>query len=76
MTYPPEIGKTPQDWAEEEARRHERRERVHNPHGREVGRGTRVALALVISTLLVLMVMTTVLGLLGVIPIFTPSRPA
>ena len=77
MTYGPPMGKTPNDWAEEEARRRERHERVHNPHGRELGANSRLALQIILGLALGVMVVVTVLGLLGIVDIFlVPGEPA
>ena len=68
--YDPQIGKSPKDWAEEEARRKERREPLDNPYGRPVSPMTRRVLGWILVALVVAMIVTTVLGLLGVIGIF------
>jgi hypothetical protein len=72
MAYAPGAGKTPKNWAEEEARRRESHGRTHNPHGRELGHRTRSVLGLVVATLIILMVALTVLGVLGIIDVFGP----
>jgi hypothetical protein len=74
VAYTPGAGKTPKDWAEEEVRRRESRDRTHHPHGRELGSRTRTVLGLVITTLVVAMVVLTILGVLGVTDLFDPPR--
>ena len=71
MGFNPGTGMTPNDWAEQEARRAERAQRADRPHGREIsGRSRRItgwilalaALALVLYTLLAYMGVIRVAG--------------
>ena len=73
MNFRPGIGKTPDDWAEEEARRRERHERAHNPHGRSPSRTTRLVIGWAFALLAVALVVATILGLAGVIDVFGAS---
>jgi hypothetical protein len=67
MAIDPRRGMTPNDWVEMEARRRERRERVHNPHGRELGARSRAVAAAVLGIAAVGLVVYVVLGWAGVI---------
>ena len=71
----PTIGMTPNDWEEAEARRRERRERVHNPHGRELGPRTRAILGWLLVALVVALLAFAALAMLGVIQIPVPAPP-
>ena len=62
-------GPSPDDWAELEARRVERTQRAHTPYGREMGAGMRRALQWGLIGIAAAIVVTTVLGLIGVIEI-------
>ena len=73
MVYGPPIGKTPNDWAEEEARRQESLARVSNPHGRSPSRATRMILGWILAIAAIAMILVTVLGLIGVVDIFQPA---
>jgi len=72
VVYPPSIGKTPNDWAEEEARRQELREPLDDPYGTSLSRRTRRVMGWTIALALIAMMALTLLGLLGVIDIFEP----
>jgi hypothetical protein len=70
----PTIGMTPNDWAEAEARRRERHERVHNPHGRELGHRSRAILTWLVVALVIATMAAAALVALGVIalPVLEP----
>ena len=74
MVYSPGVGKTPNDWAEEEARRKESLARVSNPHGRSPTRATRLVIGWALGLVVIAAIVATVLGLFGVIDIFLPAR--
>ena len=67
MSTDPFGGMTPNDWAENEARRAERQQRADNPHGSEISSGSRRTVAWVLGLAALALVAYTILGLLGVI---------
>ena len=71
MHLPP-VGKTPNDWAEEEARRFEVREALDSPYGTSLSRRSRRIMGWVLALILIGMMTLTLLGLLGVIDVFNP----
>ena len=73
MSIDPVRGMTPDDWAEMEARRLERRQRVHNEHGRAPSRATRLVLGWILGLGLVAAVVYTILALVGVVPLPGPG---
>ena len=73
MPIDPVRGMTPDDWVEMEARRLERRERVHNDHGRAPSRATRLVLGWTFGLALVAAAVYTILALVGVVPMPGPG---
>ena len=69
MSFDPNTGMTPNDWAETEARRAERVQRADNPNGREMSRGSRRVAGWIIGLLALALVLYAVLGWLGVITV-------
>ena len=73
MSIDPTKGMTPNDWVEMEARRMERRERIHHEHGRQTSRHTRLAIGWAFGLVVAAAVIYTLLALFGVIPAPIPS---
>jgi hypothetical protein len=69
VAFDPNIGMTPNDWAENEARRAERVQRADSPHGREISRGSRRVVAWILGIAALALVLYAILGWLGVIVI-------
>jgi hypothetical protein len=69
MSFDPNTGMTPNDWAETEARRAERVQRADNPYGREMSSGSRRVVAWIIGLVALALVLYAVLGWLGVIDV-------
>jgi hypothetical protein len=67
VAFDPNIGMTPNDWAESEARRAERVQRADSPHGREISRGSRRVVAWILGIAALALVVYAILGLLGII---------
>lgn len=65
--FNPGTGMTPNDWAEQEARRAERVQRADRPHGREISGRSRRITAWIIGLAAVAMVVYAILGWLGII---------
>jgi hypothetical protein len=62
-------GPSPDDWAELEARRIERTQRAHNPHGRELDPRVRRGLQLTFIGIGIAIVVLAVLAIVGVIEV-------
>ena len=69
MTFDPNIGMTPNDWRETEARREESRQRVHNPHGREPSARARTIAGVVLGLAFLALIAYAILGWTGVLGI-------
>ena len=69
MVFDPNIGMTPNDWRETEARQEESRQRVHDQYGEEpIGRARMIA-AVILGVAFLALVVYAILGWAGVIPI-------
>jgi hypothetical protein len=73
MSIDPTKGMTPNDWVEMEARRLERRERIHREHGRQTSRRTRLLVGWAFGLAVVAAVVYTLLALFGLVPAPIPS---
>ena len=69
MVFDPNIGMTPNDWRETEARREESRQRVHNPYGKEPSGRTRAVAGAILGAALLALVVYAILGWAGGISI-------
>jgi hypothetical protein len=69
MGFNPGTGMTPNDWAEQEARRAERVQRADNPHGRDISGSSRRITGWILALLALALVAYTVLVYAGVISI-------
>jgi len=66
-------GMTPDDWVEMEARRLERRERIHREHGPQTSRRTRLLVGWALGLAAAAAVVYTLLAMFGVVPAPVPS---
>ena len=73
MTIDPTKGMTPNDWVEMEARRQERRQRVHRPHGRQTSRRTRLLVGWALGLAAGAAMVYALLAWLGVVPAPVPG---
>ena len=69
MGFNPGTGMTPNDWAEQEARRAERVQRADRPHGREISPRPRRITGWVLGLAALALVLYTLLAWAGVITI-------
>ncbi len=69
MGFNPGTGMTPNDWAETEARRAEREQRAHRPHGREISAGSRRTVGWILVVLAAALMAYALLGWLGVLAV-------
>jgi hypothetical protein len=73
VSIDPIRGMTPDDWVEMEARRLERRERVHHEHGQQTSRRTRLLVGWALGLLGAAAVVYTLLALFGIVPASVPG---
>ncbi|MGH2393907.1 MAG: hypothetical protein ACRDGH_10530 [Candidatus Limnocylindria bacterium] len=69
MGFNPGTGMTPNDWAEQEARRAERVQRADRPHGREISARSRRITGWIIGLLALGLILYAAFGWLGILSI-------
>lgn len=69
MSFDPQRGMTPNDWAEMEARREERVQRADNPHGREISGRSRLVTAWILGLVLLALAVYAILGWTGLVDV-------
>jgi len=67
MGFYPGTGMTPNDWAEQEARRAERVQRADNPHGREMSARSRRITGWILAFAALALILYAALGWLGIV---------